>query len=98
MRYEGAYRVGGGISTSPAVVGTDRAVLPCGCYVVVGHRIDTHELSTASVPCSPEHRKSVMARFQVALLESLKPENLTDRDLIDVVDELLESSRRHYEG
>lgn len=65
------------------------ASLPCGCCVWVGIRFDNQEAATAVVPHSALH-KPLAHRFNGLLaVSTLKP---SDRDLIDVVAELLKQA------
>lgn len=72
----------------PPVVARERSVLPCGCTVTVGVRMDREppEVAAAASPCSSRHRL-LMERFNLAFTDTLV--NPTDRPLIDVVDEVL---------
>lgn len=72
----------------PVLVSKERATLPCGCAVYVGLRVDTKEVATAAIPCKSDHRV-LMEQFNSDLAKSL--ENPTDRLLVEVVNELLES-------
>ncbi len=70
----------------PMLVANKRSVLPCGCFVAVGLRMDTKEAACGCSPCGLHHR-GLMERFSLALTDSLV--NPTARPLIDVVDEIL---------
>lgn len=75
----------------PPFVARERSILPCGCFVAVGVRVDRDpcEASTMGSPCSPAHL-SILRRFNLALTDSLV--NPSARPLIEVVDELLDDA------
>lgn len=73
----------------PTILFRERAILPCGCFVVVGERADNGEAATATVPHGPEHRP-VMAAFHEAWHATLPSDSA--RPAIEVVDELLEAT------
>lgn len=73
----------------PTLAVSVRAVAPCGCCCFMGRRIDNGEVATGASACSPEHHP-VIDDFQEKFRASL--DNPTDRLLIDVIAEILESS------
>ena len=71
----------------PDVVTNSRALLDCGCSVWVGARLDDGDTCTVAEPCSDEHQRLVR-RFNDLLGWSVA-DGGTDRDLLDVIDEIL---------
>lgn len=74
------------IGTTPMISVQARAFLPCGCSMVVGHRLDTLEVATGAIACSCEHHHLV--NHATLLLRSSLVEP-ADRSLVEVCDELL---------
>lgn len=70
----------------PSILAKERAVVPCGCFVAVGLRLDTQEIATTARPCGLEHERE-MALFNSALTESL--DEPTGQPLVEVCDEIL---------
>lgn len=76
----------------PTIVFTQRAVLGCGCFVVVGKRADNDEPAIAVCPCSEAH-DPMMLTFHRAF-EATLPTTST-RPAVEVVDELLQEAERN---
>ena len=75
------------IPNGPLVLAMSRSVLDCGCCVWEGVRLDTEETCTMAEPCCPEHLPLVR-RFNDLMAWSVA-DGGTERDLLDVVDEIL---------
>lgn len=75
-------------------IGRERAILDCGCTVLVGVRTDRDppEASTVAIECSDEHRP-IAVRFNDLMRWSILNGG-EDRPLIDVVDEILQEASR----
>jgi hypothetical protein len=75
----------------PTLLCRRRVTLPsCRCAVWIGIRADNQEAATAAVSCSDLH-VGLMTTFNESMVKSL--ENPTNRDLVDVVQELLGEAR-----
>jgi hypothetical protein len=70
----------------PLTVANERAVMPCGCAVYIGLRMDTHEPTLGATACSDAHKGKVHA-FLAAYHESLDAPS--DRPAVEVADEIL---------
>jgi hypothetical protein len=73
---------------SPTLLARWRVSLGCGCCVWVGIRADDGEAATGACACQESHR-TLMRRFNDRMRAGL--EHPSDRQLVDVVAETLES-------
>lgn len=83
------------IQQEPLIMVHESTVLPCGCVVHIGFRLDNGEGASAAIECEAAHWQ-LMEHFNLLLKESLVAP--TRRPLIDVVEDLLGEAERHWEG
>lgn len=73
----------------PRILTKERAVLDCGCNVVVGLRMDNHEVASSSCACEAKH-DALVSDFNERLRASLADPQA--RPLVDVCAELLDEA------
>lgn len=75
----------------PTILFTRRAILPCGCFIVAGSRMDNGEAAASVGACCEDHGPMVTGVYG-SLLESLGDPQ--DRPMVDVANEMLEEAAR----